>query len=33
LLSEGMILAATSPEGKVVLTTVDSDVPAGSKIS
>jgi methionyl-tRNA synthetase len=33
LLSEGMILAASSPEGKVVLTAVDGDVPAGSKIS
>lgn len=33
LLSEGMILAATSPEGKVVITTVDDDMPAGSKIS
>lgn len=33
LLSEGMILAATSPEGKVVLTTVDVDIAPGSKIS
>ena len=33
LLSEGMILAATDPAGKVVLTAVDGDVPAGSKIS
>ncbi|RJX25232.1 MAG: methionine--tRNA ligase [Dethiobacter sp.] len=33
LLSEGMILAASSPEGKVVLTAVDDDIPAGSKIS
>ncbi|HHT46967.1 MAG TPA: methionine--tRNA ligase [Firmicutes bacterium] len=33
LLSEGMILAATSPEGKVILTTVDGDIASGSKIS
>ncbi|MGI6319066.1 MAG: methionine--tRNA ligase [Dethiobacteria bacterium] len=33
LLSEGMILAATSPEGKVVLTAVDADIAPGSKIS
>jgi methionyl-tRNA synthetase len=33
LLSEGMILAASSPEGQVVLTAVDRDIPAGSKIS
>lgn len=33
LLSEGMILAATSPEGKVVLTAVDGDIVPGSKIS
>jgi methionyl-tRNA synthetase len=31
--SEGMVLAASTPEGKVVLTTVEQDVPAGSKIS
>jgi methionyl-tRNA synthetase len=33
LLSEGMILAATSPDGKVVLTAVDIDIAPGSKIS
>ncbi len=33
LVSEGMILAATAPGGQVVLTTVDSDIPTGSKIS
>ncbi|MEW5919426.1 MAG: methionine--tRNA ligase [Bacillota bacterium] len=33
LLSEGMILAATDASGKVVITTVDGDVAAGSRIS
>jgi methionyl-tRNA synthetase len=33
ILSEGMVLAATSPAGKVLLTAVDGDLPAGSKIS
>lgn len=33
LLSEGMVLAATSPAGEVLLTAVDGDLPAGSKIS
>lgn len=33
IVSEGMVLAATSPEGQLVLTTVDQDIPAGSKIS
>lgn len=33
LLSEGMILAATAEEGKLALTTIDSQLPAGSKIS
>jgi methionyl-tRNA synthetase len=31
--SEGMVLAASTSEGKLVLTTVEQDVPAGSKIS
>ena len=33
LLSEGMVLAATSPDGRVFLTAVDGDIPPGSKIS
>lgn len=33
ILSEGMVLAATSPAGEVLLTAVDGDLPAGSKIS
>ncbi|MDO9534194.1 MAG: methionine--tRNA ligase [Bacillota bacterium] len=33
LLSEGMVLAATSPDGRVLLTAVDGDIPPGSKIS
>jgi methionyl-tRNA synthetase len=33
LRSEGMILAASDPGGKVVLTAVDGDLPAGSRIS
>jgi methionyl-tRNA synthetase len=33
ILSEGMILAATGPAGEVLLTAVDGDLPAGSKIS
>ncbi len=33
LLSEGMVLAATDSNGKVVLTTVEGDPQAGSKIS
>jgi methionyl-tRNA synthetase len=33
LRSEGMVLAASTAEGKVVLTTVEQDVPVGSKIS
>ena len=31
--SEGMLLAATDPQGKVVLLTVDREIEAGSKIS
>jgi methionyl-tRNA synthetase len=31
--SDGMLLAATDPEGKVVLLTLDRDAPAGSKVS
>ncbi len=33
LLSEGMILAATGPDGELALTTVDGDLPPGSRIS
>ncbi len=33
VLSEGMILAAVSPDGKLALTAVDRDLPPGSKIS
>jgi methionyl-tRNA synthetase len=33
LLSEGMVLAATSPDGRVLLTAVDGDIQPGSKIS
>ncbi len=32
-LSEGMLLAATSPEGKLELVTVSSAIPAGSRVS
>ncbi len=31
--SEGMILAATSPSGQLVLTAVDGDIPLGSRVS
>lgn len=31
--SEGMLLAATAPEGGVVLLTLDRDAPAGSPVS
>ncbi|NLX90599.1 MAG: methionine--tRNA ligase [Firmicutes bacterium] len=33
LLSEGMILAATGPDGKLALTAIDDDLPPGSRIS
>ena len=33
LLSEGMILAATGPDGELALTTIDGDLPPGSRIS
>ncbi len=33
VLSQGMILAATDAAGKLALTTVDGEVPAGSKVS
>ena len=33
ILSNGMILAATSPDGELALTAVDKDLPPGSKIS
>jgi methionyl-tRNA synthetase len=31
-LSEGMLLAATSPQGKLELVTVSPDIPAGSRV-
>ncbi len=33
IISEGMVLAATSPDGRLVLTTVDGEIPLGSRIS
>ncbi len=33
ILSEGMVLAAISPDGQLVLTTVDGEIPLGSRIS
>jgi methionyl-tRNA synthetase len=33
VLSQGMLLAATTEEGRLALTTVDQDMPAGSRIS
>ncbi len=33
VLSEGMVLAASTEEGKVVLTTVDADIPPGSRVT